>query len=78
MDAASSGEGRVEEGAEDGVFALPVFAPAHPRAGAISVGRRGRFVAVVGRVAEADDDRHCAFDFEGLDPLVGDGPQEEP
>ena len=54
-----------------------LVAPAHPAAGAGLVERRGGLVAVVGRVAQADDDRHGALHRQRLAVLLGDGLQEQ-
>ena len=68
---------RFQKIAEDRFGFAVAVAPAHPAAGARLVGGGGRLVAVVGRVAQADDDRHGALHRQGFAVLFGDGLQEQ-
>ena len=70
---ARSGDGG-QKVVENGAGAVP---PAHPRAGAVAIVGPCGLVAVVGRVAEADDDGNRALDAQRLAALFGDGLKEE-
>ena len=76
MPAMSGFDDGIEKIAQD--WALGAFAVAHPAAsarGVIHFG--GGRVAVVGRIAEADDDGHAALDRERAGVLLRDRLQEE-
>ena len=75
MPAMPGADGRIEEVAQDGAFFA--FAVANPASGARFIHFGGGLVAVVGRIAEADDDGHAALDREREGVLLCDRLQEE-
>ncbi len=68
---------RGDEVFQDGVGAIGSFAPAHPAAGhrAVVIGSGG--MAVVGRVADADQHRHGLLHALGAAVLQADGPVQQ-
>ncbi len=71
MDAVAGRSSGVEKVAEDRARTLAVVAPADPASGSGLVVFAGGLVAVVGRVAQADDDGDLCFHFRGALVLLG-------
>src|SRR5690606_33642170 len=83
MNAMAGGDGGVKKAAKNCVGMSRFVTPSHPAPGASPIrdfiGRINLdcLMAVVGRIAQADDHRHMALDPERLGVLLGDRAQEE-